>query len=147
LDYRLIEDSYTKTDNNMQNTNTSNHVRNTSNILQANIKTTLNILDLLLETNNELVSALNAKIQDTSNYVLDTSNVISTRIKNLNNFGKFDYKKIGDPGSAGSLMYDNATGWYIQPELIFNVENVVRENDNPNPGFGVFVQKEFKLVG
>jgi len=59
-----------------------------------------------------LIPTLNAKIQDTSNYVLNTSIVISTKIQNLNNSGEFDYKKISNPGSAGSFMYDNVT-WVV----------------------------------
>jgi len=80
-----------------------------------------------------------------SNHFGEKTNKIS--IKNFNNSGEFNYQKLTDPGSAGSLVYDNATEWHIQEELIYYVGNLVRENNNPNPGFGVVVQEELKLVG
>jgi len=75
------------------------------------------------------------------------SDIVKISLNFFNNSGEFDYEKISDPGSAGSLVYDDATGWHIQPELICYVGNIVREENDPDPGFGVVVQEELKLVG
>ena len=73
-----------------------------------------------------------------SNHFEESSDKIS--LKNFNSYGEFDYNKISDPGYTGSLMYDNATGWYIKSEMIDYVGNVVREENDPNTGFSVVVE-------
>jgi hypothetical protein len=80
-----------------------------------------------------------------SNHFEEITNKIA--LKNFDNSGRFNYEKLSNPGSAGSLVYDNATNWHMQEELIFYVGSLVREENDPNPGFGVVVQEELKLVG
>jgi len=80
-----------------------------------------------------------------SNHFEEITNKIA--LKNFNNSGRFNYQKLSNPGSAGSLVYDNVTGWYTQPEMIYYHLNIIRENNNPNPGFGVVVVETLKTVG
>jgi hypothetical protein len=80
-----------------------------------------------------------------SNHFEEITNKIA--LKNFNNSGRFNYQKLSIPSSAGSLVYDNVTGWYTQPEMIYYHLNIIRENNNPNPGFGVVVVETLKTVG
>jgi hypothetical protein len=80
-----------------------------------------------------------------SNHFEEITNKIA--LKNFDNSGKFNYEKLSNPSSAGTLIYDNVSGWHMQSELIYYLINTVRENNNPSPGFAVVVQEEAKLVG
>jgi len=70
------------------NTNTSNYILNTTNLLKEFTDNKIaDTFNYIVDTSNIISVNFNSKIQDSSNYIHDSSKIFIGEIKNTSNYG------------------------------------------------------------